>query len=124
MPVASWGHCLEPLEKIESRILLELKALHEGAWKIGRVYMVFSQHFAIQVMPKLHDLLKVMLKAHLELQAMLIDVQQNNPTWVIGGASATPKKLDYPCSTTMEKWEDKPDEPVDLNAMHCMPSLL
>ena len=27
MPVASWGRCLEPLEKMESRILLELKAL-------------------------------------------------------------------------------------------------
>ena len=66
MPVASWGHCLEPLEKIESRILLELKALHEGAWKIGE-FTAFSQHFAIQVTPKLHALLKVMLKAHLEL---------------------------------------------------------
>ena len=30
MLVASWGHCLEPLEKIESHVLLELKALHEG----------------------------------------------------------------------------------------------
>ena len=26
-PVTSWGHCLEPLEKMESRVLLELKAL-------------------------------------------------------------------------------------------------
>ena len=31
MPIASWGRCLEPLEKMESRVLLELKALHEGA---------------------------------------------------------------------------------------------
>ena len=31
MPVASWGYCLELLEKLESHILLELKALHEGA---------------------------------------------------------------------------------------------
>ena len=29
-PIASWGYCLEPLEKMESRILLELKALREG----------------------------------------------------------------------------------------------
>ena len=35
MPVASWGRCLEPLEKMESRVLLELKALHEGTWKNG-----------------------------------------------------------------------------------------
>ena len=30
MPIASWGRCLEQLEKIESHILLELKALNEG----------------------------------------------------------------------------------------------
>ena len=30
-PVASWGHCLEPMEKLECHILLELKALCEGA---------------------------------------------------------------------------------------------
>ena len=35
MPVGSCGHCLEPLEKLESCILLELKALCEGAWKMG-----------------------------------------------------------------------------------------
>ena len=40
--MASWGHCLEPLEKIESHILLELKALREGAWKMGK-FTVFSQ---------------------------------------------------------------------------------
>ena len=31
MPMASWGHCLELLEKLESRILLELKVLYKGA---------------------------------------------------------------------------------------------
>ena len=40
-PVASWGRCIELLEKIESHILLELKALCEGAWKMGE----FSRHF-------------------------------------------------------------------------------
>ena len=29
-PIASWGRCLELLEKKESRILFELKPLHEG----------------------------------------------------------------------------------------------
>ena len=42
MPIASWGHCLEPLEKMESCILLELKALCEGNWKMGK-FMAFSQ---------------------------------------------------------------------------------
>ena len=41
-PIASCGHCLEPLEKLESHILLELKALHEDAWKMGE-FMEFSQ---------------------------------------------------------------------------------
>ena len=41
-PIASWGHCLEPLEKMESCVLLELKALHEGTWKMGK-FTAFSQ---------------------------------------------------------------------------------
>ena len=85
-PMASWGCCLEPLEKMESHILLELKALREGAWKMGE-FMAFSQQLVMQVMLELHALLKVTLKVHPELQAMLIDVQQYKPTWVMGGAS-------------------------------------
>ena len=53
----------------------------------------------MQVMLELRALLKVTLKAHPELQAMLIDVQQYNPTWAIGGTSAVPKELDFPSST-------------------------
>ena len=30
-PVASWGRCLDALEQLDSRVLLELKALREGA---------------------------------------------------------------------------------------------
>ena len=44
-PVASWGHCLEPLEKMESRVLLELKALHEGAWKMGEFTGIFPKTY-------------------------------------------------------------------------------
>ena len=98
MPVASWGHCLVPLEKMESRILLELKALHEGAWKMGK-FTVFSQQLTIQVTPELRALLKVTLKAHKELQAMLINVQQYKPTWAVGGTSAMPEELDFPSSS-------------------------
>ena len=122
MPVASWGRCLELLEKMESCILLELKALHEGAWKMGK-FMAFSQQLTIQVTPELRALLKVMPKAHLELQAMLINVQQYKLTWAVGGASAMPEELDFPSSTT-GKWEDGPDDPVDLDTMHCTESAL
>ena len=102
-PTASWGRCLEPLEKMESHVLLKLKALREGAWKMGK-FMAFSQNLTMQVTPELRALLKVMLKAHLELQAMLIDVLQYRPTWAVGGASATPEELDFP-SSTAGKWE-------------------
>ena len=103
MPIASWGRCLEPLEKMESRVLLKLKALREGTWKMGE-FMVFSQNLTMQVTPELWALLKVVPKAHPELQAMLINVQQYKPTWAIGGASATPEELDFPSSTT-GKWD-------------------
>ena len=98
MPVASWGHCLEPLEKIESHFLLELKALHEGTWKMGE-FMAFSQQLTMQITPELQALLKVTPKAYPELLPMLIDVQQYKPTWAIGGMSTMPEELDFPSST-------------------------
>ena len=88
---------------MESRVLLELKALHEGAWKMGK-FMVFSQNLIMQVTPELRALLKVAPKAHPELQAMLIDVQQYKPTWAVGGASAAPEELDFP-SSNAGKWD-------------------
>ena len=106
---------------MESRILLELKALREGAWNMGK-FVVFSQQLTMQVTPELWALLKVTLKAHPELQAMLIDVQQYKPTWAIGGTSAVPKELDFP-SSTAGKW-DELDEPVDLDDMHSAKSAL
>ena len=98
MPMASWCRCLKLLEKMESRVLLELKALQESAWKMGK-FMAFSQQLTMQVTLELQALLKVTLKAHPELQAMLIDIQQYKPTWAVGGTSAAPKELDFPSST-------------------------
>ena len=57
MPVVSWSHCLEPLEKLESHLLLELKALQEGTWKMGK-FMVFSQYLVMQVTLELCALFK------------------------------------------------------------------
>ena len=70
----------------------------------------------MQVTPELRALLKVVPKAHPELQVMLIDIQQYKPTWAIGGASATPKELDF-SSSTVGKW-DEPDDLVNLDNMH------
>ena len=100
-PVASWGRCFEPLEKMESHVLLELKALREGAWKMGE-FTAFSQKLTMQVTPELWALLKVTPKAHPELQAMLIDIQQYKPTWAVGGASTAPEELDFPSSSASE----------------------
>ena len=32
----NWGSYLELLEKLESSVLLELQALHEGTWKMNK----------------------------------------------------------------------------------------
>ena len=82
-----------------------------------------AQHSALVVAPELRALLKVTLKAHLELQAMLIDIHQYKPTWAIGGTSAMPEELDFP-SSTAGKWEDEPHNPDDLDAVHCAESNL
>ena len=51
-------------------------------------FVALSQQLVKQVMLELHALLKVTPKAHPELQAMFIDVQQYKPTWVVGGTSS------------------------------------
>ena len=84
---------------MESHVLLELKALHEGTWKIDK-FMAFSQQLVMQVTLELHTLLKVVLKAHLELQVMLIYVQQYKPMWIVGGVSTVPKELNFTSSIT------------------------
>ena len=106
---------------MESRVLLELKALHKSAWKMGE-FTAFSQKLTMQVTPELQALLKVTPKAHLELQVMLIDVQQYKPSWAVGGASAAPEELDFPSSNAGE-WGQL-DDPVDLDDMHCAESAL
>ena len=59
--MASWGHCLEPMEKLEIYILLELKTLHKGNWKVDTI-VAFSQQLIMQVMPELYTLLKLTSK--------------------------------------------------------------
>ena len=116
------GCYLELLEKLESCILPELKAVHEGTWKMGE-FTVFSWHLVMQVILELRTLLKVVLKAYPELQDVLIDVQQYKPMRFVGGTSAAPEDLDF-ISCTMGKCEDRPDDLVDLKAMHCAYSAL
>ena len=65
-PVASWGRCLDALEQLDSRVLLELKALREGAWKLTE-FTAYSPRLVMRVSPELKALLKVANKAHPEL---------------------------------------------------------
>ena len=73
--VAMWGRCLEALEQLDSRVLLELKVLREGAYKLSE-FTAFTKHLTMQVSKELRTLLKVAHKAHPELRALLIDLMQ------------------------------------------------
>ena len=65
-PVASWGRCLEVLEQHDSRVILELKALREGAWKLSK-FTAFAPKLVVKVSRELRALLKVSNRAHPEL---------------------------------------------------------
>ena len=68
VPVSSWGRALEPLERLESRVVLELRALREGCWKLGE-FTAFARKLEMRVSPELRALLKVAPRAHPELHA-------------------------------------------------------
>ena len=77
----------------------------------------------MQVISKLHTLLNVILKAYPKLQAIFINIQQYNPTWIVGGASAVPWEFDF-ISSIAGKWEDELDELVNSDAMYCTKTAL
>ena len=66
LPVATWGRCLETLELHESRVMLELRALREGCWKLSE-YTAFHPKLSMIVSPELRALLKISNKAHPQL---------------------------------------------------------
>ena len=65
-PVATWGRCLEALKQLESHVLLELKVLREGAYKLSE-FTAFAKHLTMRVSKELRALLKVAHKTHPEL---------------------------------------------------------
>ena len=81
-PVASWGRTLDTLELEESRIVLELKALREGAWKLSE-FTSFARNLTMKISPELKALLKIANKANPTLQAMLIDLTAYKPTFLV-----------------------------------------
>ena len=81
--MASWGYCLEPMEKLAIHILLELKTLHKGNWEVDTI-MAFSQQLNMQVMPELYTLLKLTSKVYPELYAIFADIHNTSPLGLWG----------------------------------------
>lgn len=61
--VASWGRCLEFLECEDPRVLLELRALKEGFWKLAE-YTAYAQKLVVCISPLLKSLLKMANRTH------------------------------------------------------------
>ena len=72
--MASRGRCLDALESQESRVVLELKALCKGAWKLAE-FTAYHNNLVFVVSKDLRALLKIAHKAHPVLHAYLIDLQ-------------------------------------------------
>ena len=79
LPVASWGRQLETMEIQESHVILGLKALQEGTWKLVE-YTAYHKNLAFMVFKDLRVLLKIAHKAHPEIHAYLNDLQMYQPT--------------------------------------------
>ena len=92
--VDSWGRRLETMEAQESRVILELKALREGAWRLAE-YTAYHKNLAFMVSKELRALLKIAHKAHPEIHAYLINLQMYQPTWMVDAKSVTPKELEF-----------------------------
>ena len=90
--MATWGRAVDGVERNESRVILELRALREGAYKLVE-FVAFANKLTMMVSPELRALLKISHRAHPELQALLIDLLQYRPTFVVGGERRTPKEL-------------------------------
>ncbi len=106
-PVASWGRTLDTLELEESRIVLELKALREGAWKLSE-FTSFARNLTMKISPELKALLKIANKANPTLQAMLIDLTAYKPTFLVRDKPEAPPKLGI---------EAKAQDPDSIDAM-------
>ncbi len=91
-PVASWGRTLDTLELSESKVVLELKALREGAWKLGE-FTSYATNLTMRISPHLKALVKVAHKAHPTLHAMLIDLMTYKPKFLAHDKSDAPTEL-------------------------------
>ena len=82
------------MEAQESHVILELKALWEGAWKLAD-YTAYHKNLVFVVSRDLRALLKIAYKAHPEIHAYLINLQMYQPTWMVDAKSVAPKELEF-----------------------------
>lgn len=80
------------LEMEESRVLLELKALREGAWKLSE-HTAHTSNFTMRVSPSLRALLKIAHKANPSIHAMLIDLMTYKPKLLVGEPTVADPEL-------------------------------
>lgn len=73
-------------------MLLELKALREGCWKLSE-FTAYSGRLVLRVSAALKALLAVSNKAHPELQAMLIDLMLYRPKFLVAEERVAPASL-------------------------------
>ena len=82
------------METQESHIILELKVLREGAWKLAE-YTAYHKNLAFVVSRDLRALLKITHKAHPEIHTYLINLQMYQTTWLVDAKSVAPKELEF-----------------------------
>ena len=80
------------MEVEDSTVLLELKALREGCWKLSE-FTAYSSSLVMSVSPELRALLKVAHKANPTLHAMMIDLMQYKPKLIVGQKTKAPPEL-------------------------------
>ena len=106
-PVASWRRTLDTLELEDSKVILELKALCEGAWKLSK-FTSYARNLTMKITPPLKALLKIAHKANPMIHAILIDLMTYKPTFLVQDKPEAPSKLGM---------ESKAREPEDLANM-------
>ena len=95
------------MEAQKSCVILELKALREGAWRLAE-YTAYHKNLAFVVSKDLRALLKIAHKAHPEIHAYLIDLQMYQPAWMVDAKSVAPKELEF----TIDEEFPTPEEAV------------
>ena len=105
VPVGGWGRELLPMERLDARVVLELKALREACWKQADICaFVKKGKLSLAVSPELKALLKVAATAHPALQAMLVDLSLYRGKLVPATAKLAPPDLHF--HSDIPSWDE------------------